>query len=268
MEYLEKWQDDYSDNNEGAFLGDWEVIFGAEKYKIMENYLDQRREPLYKILKENLKEMEEQERNPDIHIQKKANETNEEYEARKAKEIEKIKKDKDELEKFLEKKPYPSREKIAGHYHLIQEKLNSKKIEKYYKLDEADSLIFDDDTIIINPEAKSQIEYKYNPLDDIIGGELILDVKRTPAQQITKLQLDQMLSALVILAIDTDFKQNLFDCLPKETQEKYAFLTKEPIVYDETMDFLKTAPEDLAVTDELHEDELIIKGKKFRFILP
>ncbi|MBM7557484.1 hypothetical protein [Halanaerobacter jeridensis] len=47
MEYKEKME---AGNAEGDFLGDWEVIYGADKYKIMKEYIDQRWEPIKKIL--------------------------------------------------------------------------------------------------------------------------------------------------------------------------------------------------------------------------
>ncbi|QTL98669.1 hypothetical protein GM661_12195 [Iocasia frigidifontis] len=38
MEYLEKWQDE--GNKEGKFLGEWEVVYGADSYKVVTDYLD------------------------------------------------------------------------------------------------------------------------------------------------------------------------------------------------------------------------------------
>ncbi|QTL98673.1 hypothetical protein GM661_12215 [Iocasia frigidifontis] len=38
MEYLEKWED--KKNEEGSFLGEWEVIYAADNYKIVSEYLD------------------------------------------------------------------------------------------------------------------------------------------------------------------------------------------------------------------------------------
>ena len=38
MEYLEKWQEE--DNDEGSFIEDWEVIYAADNYKVVADYLD------------------------------------------------------------------------------------------------------------------------------------------------------------------------------------------------------------------------------------
>ncbi|MTI59472.1 MAG: hypothetical protein FH762_05695, partial [Firmicutes bacterium] len=38
MEYLEKWQD--KGNKEGSFMGEWEVVYGADSYKVATDYLD------------------------------------------------------------------------------------------------------------------------------------------------------------------------------------------------------------------------------------
>jgi len=96
MEYLEKLD---TGNSEGDFLKEWEVVFGADKYKIMEDYLNLRWEPIHQILTEYLNELEAQEKRSNIKEEK-----------------ESIQKEKKELEDFLEKKPYPSREELTPEY--------------------------------------------------------------------------------------------------------------------------------------------------------
>ncbi|NLM97103.1 MAG: hypothetical protein GX175_05780 [Halanaerobiaceae bacterium] len=93
MEYLEKLD---AGNEEGAFLMDWEVIYGADKYKIMEEYLKERWEPIHKVLTAYLNELEASEKS-----------TNDE------KEKDRIQKEKKEVEDFLEEKHYPSREELT-----------------------------------------------------------------------------------------------------------------------------------------------------------
>jgi hypothetical protein len=39
MEYLEKYQEE--GNEEGKFIEDWEVVYGADNYKVVKDYIDQ-----------------------------------------------------------------------------------------------------------------------------------------------------------------------------------------------------------------------------------
>jgi len=67
MEYLEKLD---TGNSEGDFLKEWEVVFGADKYKIMEDYLNLRWEPIHQILTEYMNELEAQEKSANIKEEK------------------------------------------------------------------------------------------------------------------------------------------------------------------------------------------------------
>ena len=80
MEYLEH----SDDGEEGEFLKDWEVIYGGDKYQILKEYLDQRFEPIRKIVKKCLKEN-------DIDSE-----------------------DREVANDFLTNDPYPARENLEG----------------------------------------------------------------------------------------------------------------------------------------------------------
>ncbi|AZO95803.1 contractile injection system protein, VgrG/Pvc8 family [Halocella sp. SP3-1] len=159
-----------------------------------------------------------------------------------------------------------------NHYQSVLDKLDEKEIEKYYSLEDKEEPRFEADTIVINPEAASQLEYKYNPADDIIGGELELQAKNIAApgesdeDKETRLEKDKpenLLSALSISSMLSETKQKILEFIPAVIKERYNFLAEQGKTYDKQLEILKTAEADTAAAGELKEEELVRKNGSF-----
>ncbi|NLM97105.1 MAG: hypothetical protein GX175_05790, partial [Halanaerobiaceae bacterium] len=153
-----------------------------------------------------------------------------------------------------------------NHYQYILDRLDEEEIKKYYEFDPEESSHFTSATIIINPDSAKQIEYKYNPVDDIVGGELVIqarnyieddETEETAQEEASqKLSPGQLISALSSIPVFAGQRESIFDLIPEEYRERYNFLKEKARIYDKGQELLKTAEEDIAGSEEIKEEEL------------
>ena len=138
-----------------------------------------------------------------------------------------------------------------NHYQTVikrvKEKLNNtgmKEMEDYYNYSSGEKKRFVKDEIVINPKAESNLEYKYNPEDYIVGGGL-------------KLMFDNLLGEAAEQEDDAQSGPALKSCFDRDNEEIFA---QEP---DEVMDSFDTEEADLDWGSEIKEEEVTIPNNSY-----
>jgi hypothetical protein len=161
---------------------------------------------------------------------------------------------------------------LFNHYKTILEELkeNPQILEDYYQEEERkeEKLLFLRDInaeINLNPLSSSTLEYKYNPLDEIVGGVLELYAEDIPeTEEEIKEDRKERISAITNAVFWGKEKANkIIEEVSEEAKEKVKFLKDEADkIYDHTLEELKVAKEEFSQSDEIKEEEVSV-GRKY-----
>ena len=133
---------------------------------------------------------------------------------------------------------------VINHYQAVLDRLKEDGIEKYYQEPEQ-SPYFKNDYIDLNPGAKSKIEYKYNPEDNIIGGDIFIkDIKQSfnSVQQVSSIKREPATALVTASLLNFNIEQ-----LPEDIRKRCEILNEVYLQYDHSS--VSTEEADLCVAN-------------------